>query len=128
MARLKLDENLGKRGAALLRGAGHDVATIAGQELQSATDTAVITACKAEGRCLVTLDHDFANPLRFRPSDYAGIAVLRLPTSPSPQDLQDALRTLIGALALRDVHGKLWIIRRGRIREYQPDDEPESSA
>ncbi len=78
--RLKLDENLGRRGRELFERAGHDVATVAAQRLTSAADREVIEACRREGRCLVTLDLDFANPLRFKPSDYPGISVTRLPS------------------------------------------------
>lgn len=120
--RLKLDENLGTLGMELLRQAGHEVVTVAGQGLCSATDSALIAACRSERRCIVTLDLDFGNPLLFRPPDYAGIAVLRLPPKPAQQDLLDAIRTLIGGLAQGEIEGKLWIVQRGRIREYQPDE------
>ena len=124
--KLKLDENLGERGAALFRDAGHDVATVASQQLSSAGDRQLITACAAEGRCIVTLDLDFSNPLVFRPWEYAGIAVLRLPSKPNDMDLWIACRTLTGALARAEIIGKLWIVERGRIREYRPDrPEPE---
>jgi hypothetical protein len=33
---------------------------------------------------------------------------------------------LIGALSKADVAGKLWIVERGRIREYRPE-RPEPS-
>jgi len=39
----------------------------------------------------VTQDLDFANPLVFKPEDYAGIAVLRLPSHPAAADLPDTI-------------------------------------
>jgi len=82
------------------------------------------TRCRREGRALVTLDLDFGSPLLFRPSEYTGIAVLRLPPKPSHADLLDAVRTLLGALAKGEISGKLWIVQPGRLREYQepPND------
>jgi hypothetical protein len=119
--KLKLDENLGKTAASLLQSAGYDTQTVPGQGLSKATDREVIAACQSERRCLVTLDLDFGNPLLFDPADYAGIAVLRLPPRPVHQDLVDACNTLIAALNKRDISGKLWIVQRGRIREYQQE-------
>lgn len=105
----------------MLSAAGHDVETVASQGMQSAADLNLIRACHSEGRCLVSLDLDFANPLRFRPSEFSGIVVLRLPSKPSPAHLFEAIETLIGALNQRDVTGRLWIVQRGRLREYQEE-------
>jgi Domain of unknown function (DUF5615) len=119
--KMKLDENIGKRGQSLLKDAGHDVCTILEQNLQSAPDPIVIEVCRVEQRCLVTLDLDFSNPLQYNPSDYSGIAVLRLPRRPEPQDLLDAIETLINALKTETIDRKLWIIKHGQIRIYQQE-------
>jgi hypothetical protein len=113
---------LGARCAELLLSAGHNIATVSGQNLRSLTDKELLETCRTDKRCLVTLDLEFGNPLIFRPTDYEGIAVLRLPPKPKPDDLIDAIRTLIGGLGQKEIRGKLWIIQRRRIREYQPEE------
>ncbi|TAE92398.1 MAG: hypothetical protein EAZ79_29865 [Oscillatoriales cyanobacterium] len=108
--KLKLDENLGSiRVVSMLRLAGHDVATVREQNLSSTPDELLIDICRREGRCLVTLDRGFGNRLRYNPSDYCGIVLLRLPSQAKPQDL-----------------GKLWIIRGEKLLEYQAISEDES--
>ncbi|MBI4334877.1 MAG: DUF5615 family PIN-like protein [Chloroflexi bacterium] len=122
--KLKLDENLGRKVAEALRRVGHDVATVPGEGLCGVHDRALIETCRGERRCLVTLDMEFSNPLLFKPSACEGIAVLRLPPKPEPKDLLDAVDTLIGGLSRgANIAGKLWIIQRGRVREYQPEEE-----
>jgi predicted nuclease of predicted toxin-antitoxin system len=117
--RLKLDENLRRLAAEILRESGHDVETVPSQNLKSASDQTLIDKCRAESRCLITLDLDFGNPIVFRPKNYSGIVVLRLPSNPSHDDLIACIGTLNAALAMGEVAGKLWIIQRGRIRQYQ---------
>ena len=119
--RFKLDENLGNRGAELLRNAGHEVATVFEQHLNGASDPTVVSICTEEGRCLITMDRDFTNPLLFPPQNYAGIVVLRLSSNPDGGEIFYALRTFLLALNGREnLVGKLWIVRRNRVREYRP--------
>lgn len=119
--KIKLDENLGRRCADLLRKAGHDVATVPEQRLCSSSDRQLIDVCRDEARCLLTMDLDFGNPLRFQPANYPGIIVLRLPSRVEPEHLLRALVLLITHLGHAEVAGKLWIVEVDRVREYQPE-------
>ena len=44
-----------------------------------AVDETIYRVCGEESRCLITPDMDFADFVRFPPSQTSGIAVLRLP-------------------------------------------------
>jgi predicted nuclease of predicted toxin-antitoxin system len=119
--KIKLDEHLGSvRVATWLRLAGHDVATVREQGLTSTPDEELIEICASEGRCLITNDRGFGNRLKYNPANYAGIIVIRLPSQHNFDDLRIAIDTLIMGLEEAEVTGKLWIIQRGNIQEYQP--------
>lgn len=121
--KIKLDENLGQRGAEVFRLAGHDVSTVADQNLTSASDDQVAEVCASELRCLVTLDLDFSNPFLYPPSEHAGIAVLRPPHQHSASDIWELCQLLAQGMNQQAITGKLWIVQRGRIREYRPEDQ-----
>jgi len=121
--KLKLDENLGRRWAEQLRSAGHDVHTIWDEQLSGASDTDVLVAAVDEARTLVTLDVDFANPIRFPPRATAGIAVLRLRHQAGRDDLDALIERLIQALDGADPAGHLWIVDRDRVRQYEESSD-----
>jgi predicted nuclease of predicted toxin-antitoxin system len=117
--KFKLDENLGGSARRFLEHAGYDVSTVALQNLSGTDDRHLIDVCASEGRCLVTLDLDFSNPLQFPPEKYAGIIVLRLPKQPSGQDIIDCLKTLVASIAPdENLAGTLRVISKGKVREY----------
>jgi hypothetical protein len=82
--------------------------------LGGATNEELIEKFRRERRGLARLDLDFANPLRFQPSQYPGIAMLRLAPKPSAAELTNLIRTLARALTGDSIAGKLWIVEPGR--------------
>ena len=121
--KVKLDENLGSLGSQFLRTHGIDVLTVADQGLLTSPDDRILGACVSEGRCLVTLDLDFSNPLQYRPGDYAGIVVVRIPGRLRLQELERALALVVEASKASDVRGRLWIAEVDRLREHLEESE-----
>jgi predicted nuclease of predicted toxin-antitoxin system len=131
--KFKLDENLGRRAAAVLVEAGFDIATVSDQRTEGAADRDVIDHCVREERCLVTMDAEFGNPLRFPPHRYRGIVLLRLPARVTSELILDTVRTLREALLARDrppggsiplpgPDRRLWVVQPGRVRLYQGEE------
>ncbi|MBE2222280.1 MAG: DUF5615 family PIN-like protein [Anaerolineae bacterium] len=120
--KFKLDENFGLRTQSIFISSGHDVETVLDESLGGAPDQQLFQVCQNERRCLVTLDLDFANVLRFSPVDTAGIAVIRTPKNPSLLILEQLVQQLLQALKEMPIDGKLWIVEVGRIRIHQSED------
>jgi len=117
----KLDANLGTRGHRLLVDAGHDVSTAGLQGLARSPDEELIAVCAAEGRALITLDTDFANALRYPPTKYAGVVVIRTLPRATASDIEAALAALLGSVGHSTLAGRLLLVEPGgRVREYSP--------
>ncbi|TKB81645.1 MAG: hypothetical protein E8D45_01715 [Nitrospira sp.] len=113
--RFKLDENCDPRWQAPLLAAGHTVASVFDEGLQGAEDETIASACRSEGRCLITADLDFAQLLDFPPETYSGFIVLRHPR-PTLAGMQALLEQVVLAVGKESPFGRLWIVEPGRIR------------
>jgi predicted nuclease of predicted toxin-antitoxin system len=122
MRKIKLDENLGRRLEGLFRNAGYDVKTVYEQKMQGCDDVFLFDACSKENRCLVTLDLDFSNTLRFPLEESAGIIVFRLPGRISLSLLEDICIRLIAHLEKFPLENELWIVEPGRIRIHKKEE------
>lgn len=114
--KIKLDENIGRRGFEFLREQGLDVMTAVEQRLGGAVDDEIFKVCSAEGRVLITLDHDFGQVLRFPPDQAAGIVILELGPRPTLSGIEARLRDFIALAEVEPVAGALWIVSPGRVR------------
>ncbi len=121
--RAKLDENLGSRGAEILTAGGWDVTTVLSEKICGTPDPELIALCTAERRVLVTLDQGFSNVLVFPPHGFRGIVVLRLPEPLAASDIERAIGMVAKLASQRDPAGRLWIVDRFRIREFEGIEE-----
>ena len=115
MARFKLDENLPATVEALLRDAGHDVATVIQEELSGASDLDVHAAARAERRTVVTLDRGFGDPRRHPTTGTAGVVVLRVP-SQDANSILSLLRLLVPLFEEQELDDALWVVEPHRVR------------
>ena len=121
--KIKLDENIGRRGIELLRLAGHDAMTVRDQNLQGASDETLFDVCAGEGRVLVTLDHDFGQVLRFPPERGSGLVILEPGARLTLGSLLDRLRDFLALAEVRSPAGALWIVEPGRVRVHLRGDD-----
>lgn len=80
--------------------------------------TPLPAAASREGRCLLTLDLDFANIFAYPPERYAGLVVLRHP-HPTVKGLLDLVHQFTISLCSHNPRRHLWIVEPGRLRIHE---------
>lgn len=114
--KFKLDENIGSRTRTLLEEAGHDVETVYSEQLVGSSDQVIFEVCRDEGRCLITLDLDFSDVVRYPPDRNPGVIVLRFPGTITLNSLTQLVQQVINAMKAHSPAGNLWIVEPGRVR------------
>jgi predicted nuclease of predicted toxin-antitoxin system len=119
--KFKLDESLGTSIRQLVGSAGHDVMTVAQENLVGCADRQLYDRCCEEGRALITLDLDFGDVTRFPPQRAGGIIVLRPARSYRLPELISLTQQALKAAAAASPVRQLWVVEPGRIRVHQSD-------
>ncbi len=123
--KIKLDENVPNRVAALFKDHDLDTATVSQEGLTGSDDGAIFEAAKREDRIIVTLDVGFADIRRYPPGEHSGIVVVRLPNQ-QPSLVEATLRSLLTEYDLEAMTGCTVIAQPNVVRVRRP--EPESWA
>ena len=113
--RFLADENLDRRVAVRLRRTGHDIKSAP----KGVADKAVAELANTEERVLLTHDRDFADSLKFPPSDFSGIVLLAL-HPPTVDRVVKALEHLLSKMAPESFSGKLIVVSGGDVFEISP--------
>lgn len=117
--KFKLDENFGSRIQEIFQEAGYEAFTVRDQKLQGCLDKQLFDVCSFEKICLVTLDKDFSDVIRFNPNETNGIVVIRPPRNSSHNLLKQLIYQFLQALKKMRLKNNLWIVEVGRIRIHQ---------
>jgi predicted nuclease of predicted toxin-antitoxin system len=117
--RFKADENIPGQVVQLLVDHGHDVQTVADEQLVGAPDARVATAAVNEERMVLTVDRGFADVRAYPSGTHPGILVVHA------RDLrQSVILMLLGRFLLEydvnDFTGCNAVIEAGSIRVRRP--------
>lgn len=104
--KLKLDENLPARLAAVLRSLGHDVDTVPQEGLSGMVDAEVWRSAQEAGRFLITQNLDFSDIRRYAPGTHHGLLLVRLRV-PGRLALTERIRALFTREAVERLEGLL---------------------
>ncbi|MGD0069539.1 MAG: DUF5615 family PIN-like protein [Streptosporangiaceae bacterium] len=117
--KFKLDENLPASSSVILADAGHDVDTVADEELTGAPDQDVVAAATEAGRILISLDRGLGDIRTYPPGSHAGIIVLRL-TDQSAAAANKAISDLVTLTDPASLTGAVAVLQHGLLRIRHP--------
>jgi predicted nuclease of predicted toxin-antitoxin system len=117
--KIKLDENLPVRLAALLKKFGHEVRTLHEEGLTGHADAEVWEAAQKESRFLITQDLDFSDSRKFAPGSHHGILLMRL-RSPNRKALIERIEEMFHKENIRAWAGCFVVATERKIRVLGP--------
>lgn len=119
--RFLLDANMPRRCMDVVQRHGHQAEHARDIGMGRAPDSQIAAYAKAQGMVLVTRDLDFADVRRYRPDDYHGLLVLRLPDDAVAEEIADILERFCRHEPwLLSLSGRLCILEQARVRFRPP--------
>ncbi len=117
--KIKLDENLPLRLAALLKNLRHDVHTTLQEGLIGHAGHEIWEAAQKESRFLITQDLDFSDSRQFAPGSHCGILPVRL-HSPTRTNLIERVGELFQTENVSDWSGCFAVATERKVRVVKP--------
>lgn len=117
--KIKIEENLGKSVKELLVNAHFDVLSVPDQNVSGISDEELFRLIKEEKRCLITLDKDFSDIIRFNPAGTAGVVVLRISGRITFDLLNKTITNFIDYCKQELPTDNTWIVEPDKIRIHQ---------
>lgn len=117
--RLKLDENVTVAARDPLVALGHDVDTVADEDLTGRPDPDVLAAAVTHERTLVTCDLGFGDPRTYPPGGHRGLILLRL-RDHQPDNVVSVLQALAQNHDLDELAGCVVVVTEGLVRIRRP--------
>jgi predicted nuclease of predicted toxin-antitoxin system len=99
----------------MLREAGFEADTVAGEGLCGSVDSELLEHCRAQDRVLVSLDLGFADVRAYPPKSHSGIVVFRSKSQDKSMVIA-LLARLVPVLKRQPPRQQLWIVELDRIR------------
>jgi predicted nuclease of predicted toxin-antitoxin system len=112
---VKVDEDLPRAIVEMLRGCGHDAASVIEQGMGGTKDPQLWQAVRAEQRFLVTADKGFGDIRSYPPGTHAGILLLR-PAQGGIRPVQELLERLLARYDLESLAGAVAVVTPRGIR------------
>ncbi|MFN0075614.1 MAG: DUF5615 family PIN-like protein [Prosthecobacter sp.] len=116
-----LDANMPRRCLDVIRRHGHKVEHARDIGMGTSPDADIATHVRAHCLALVTRDLDFADVRVYRPEDYHGLLILRLPDDAVAEEIAGIMERFFGHEPwLLSLPGRLCILEEARVRFRPP--------
>ncbi len=117
--KIKIDENISAKVAAVLNQLGHETDTVHQEGLVGQDDAQIWKAAQESGRLLITQDLDFSDIRRFAPGTHCGLLLVRL-QSPGRIALLERIRTLFQTEQVENWEGCFVVATEHKLRVRYP--------